>query len=108
MKGENVMRGKERREGMLRCGLGALLGLTLVPLSVRLLLSMGTLAGPPGWVAPAMAERFGPGGALALQALLSALFGGAVGLSTLPFAPEGRSLLRRSLATSGPPWPASW
>ena len=101
MKGENVMRGKERREGMLRCGLGALLGLTLVPLSVRLLLSMGTLAGPPGWVAPAMAERFGPGGALALQALLSALFGGAVGLSTLPFAPEGRSLLRRSLAHFG-------
>lgn len=93
---------KERKkQWLIRGGLGALAGMLLVPLAVELLLNLGWPAPETHGVTPAMAARFGPAGALLLQCLLSGLFGGAVGVSTLPFADEGPDLLRRSLTHFG-------
>ena len=95
--------------GKKRLLAGFLLGAALAPLAVCLLSSMllpaeaqavgSSRVGALHMVTPAMAEVFGsPGLAALVQSLRGGLFGAVVAVATLPFADDGRALVKRSLA----------
>ena len=88
---------KNKRDVVLRVGLGAVLGIILAPLTTALFQSMSVVR--PGFVTEGLLELTGSlWGALVLQSLLGGLLGGVVAMATLPFAEDGKELVVRSLA----------
>lgn len=93
---------ERKKQWLLRILMGGMLGAVTVPFISRCLLSMQYLEKPlvglEQFVFPAMVQAFGSlGVALAVQSLLGAIFGAVVCIATLPFAKEGKSLLRQSV-----------
>ena len=88
----------ERKRWLIRALLGGGTGLALAALGRRVLFL-------PGYSAPALCQslidRVGLGWAAVLTCAVLFALGAAVGLATLPFAEEGRTLLLRSLAHFG-------
>ena len=81
-----------RRKGLLSAGLGAAAGALLAAALWNPLFQGRDPAGAP------LADALGGGGAGAVLLLLCAALGATVGTAALPFAQDGPTLVRRSLA----------
>lgn len=92
----------QREKWLMRILGGGVLGAVTIPLLSRQLLSLQylekPLVGMEQFVFPEMVQMFGSfWAAFAVQMLLGAILGAVIGISSLPFAEDGKSLVLQSL-----------